>query len=81
MIFAAVFDRFIVDFMFDFVSWPSRPDKRRTHTEHTQSNFLRASRSFGQDVEGVALVKYDIRVCLYELSCKSEGSQSHLVFF
>ena len=37
MIFAAFFDRFFVDFMFNFVSWPGRPDKRRTHTEHTQS--------------------------------------------
>ena len=22
--------------MFNFVSWPGRPDKRRAHTEHTQ---------------------------------------------
>ena len=37
MIFVAFFDRFFVDFMFNFASWPGRPDKRRTHTEHTQS--------------------------------------------
>ena len=23
--------------MFNFASWPGRPEKRRTHTEHTQS--------------------------------------------
>ena len=37
MIFVACFDIFFVDFMFNFASWPGRPDKRRTHTEHTQS--------------------------------------------
>ena len=37
MIFVIFFDRFFVDFMFSFVSWPGRPDKRRAHTEHTQS--------------------------------------------
>ena len=37
MIFVVLFDRLFVDFMFNFVSWPGRPDKRRTHTEHTQS--------------------------------------------
>ena len=37
MIFVVFFDIFFVDFMFNFVSWPGRPDKRRTHTEHTQS--------------------------------------------
>ena len=45
MIFVAFFDIFFVDFMFNFASWPGRPDKRRTHTqsthrahtEHTQS--------------------------------------------
>ena len=37
MIFVIFFDRFFVDFMFNFVSWPGRPDKRRAHTEHTQS--------------------------------------------
>ena len=37
MIFAAFFHSFFVDFMFNFASWPGRPDKRRTHTEHTQS--------------------------------------------
>ena len=36
MIFVIFFDRFFVDFMFNFVSWPGRPDKRRAHTE-TQS--------------------------------------------
>ena len=35
--FCYIFDRFFVDFMFNFASWPGRPDKRRTHTEHTQS--------------------------------------------
>ena len=35
--FRYIFDRFFVDFMFNFASWPGRPDKRRTHTEHTQS--------------------------------------------
>ena len=37
MIFVIFFDRFFVDFMFNFASWPGRPDKRRAHTEHTQS--------------------------------------------
>ena len=37
MIFVIFVDRFFVDFMFNFVSWPGRPDKRRAHTEHTQS--------------------------------------------
>ena len=37
MIFVIFFDRFFGDFMFNFVSWPGRPDKRRAHTEHTQS--------------------------------------------
>ena len=37
MIFVVLFDRFFVDFMFNFASWPGRPDKRRAHTEHTQS--------------------------------------------
>ena len=37
MIFVALFDRFFVEFMFNFASWPGRPDKRRAHTEHTQS--------------------------------------------
>ena len=35
MIFVAFFDRFFVDFVFNFIFWPGRPDKRRTHTEHT----------------------------------------------
>ncbi len=37
MIFVIFFDMFFVDFMFNFASWPGRPDKRRAHTEHTQS--------------------------------------------
>ena len=37
MIFVILFDRCFVGFMFNFASWPGRPDKRRTHTEHTQS--------------------------------------------
>ena len=37
MIVVIFFDMFFVDFMFDFAFWPGRPDKRRTHTEHTQS--------------------------------------------
>ena len=36
MIFVIFFDRCFGDFMFNFVSWPGRPDKRRVHTEHTQ---------------------------------------------
>ena len=35
MISVDFFDRFLADFMFNFVFWPGRPDKRRTHTEHT----------------------------------------------
>ena len=37
MVFVTFFDRFFVDFIFTFACWPGRPDKRRTHTEHTQS--------------------------------------------
>ena len=43
--FCYIFWYIFVDFMFNFVSWPGRPDKRRTHTEHTQSTHTEHTQS------------------------------------
>ena len=58
MIFVACFDRFFVEFMFNFVSWPGRPDKRRAHTEHIQRWVGNQMYSFPSEAVGLGVLHF-----------------------